>query len=377
MSLRGRSLHAPEPQIVWDGLGLDSPHSGIGYYGKCLHEALCALGETPIITSLVGTPTIINRDKVLFVPNARALTNNRKSASSRIYGLKPVFPSISYKIATQKFTSLIYHGLSNLNLPCFVKKRANDRFVVTIHDLIPLMAGGPSALSVQMRILMPQVVQIADAIIVPSAWTKNCLAERFGTLIAEKIHIVPNGTTTMDVGISSSTSSFGDKPNDVLSVARGEGYKRLPLIAALAKAMPNVNFILITDAMGLRQVGISSSNLKVLTSVNRNQLVEAYRSSKVFLHPSLYEGWCLPAADAIMAGLFTLYVKGSGIQEVCNYAPLRSFGLSPKDGLDSWIEATTEALKKKDKMQTEVYQTDLPSWQENATKTLKIYRSII
>jgi mannosyltransferase len=377
MSLSGRSLHAPELQIVWDGLGLDSPHSGIGNYGKCLHEALCELGEIPIITALVGTSTITNRENVLFVPheNAATPTSIRKRSADKIYGLKPVFPSLSYKVAARNYPAMIYHGLSNLNLPCFVKKRANDRFVVTIHDLIPLMAGGPSALSVQMRVLMPRVVHLADAIIVPSIWTKNSLVDRFGESVCNKINVIPNGTT--DIREEFSENPPTEKTNDVLAVGRGEGYKRIHLIVDLAKASPKTRFILVTDEFGARRVGSPPTNLKVLVKISRQQLVEAYSTSRIFLHPSLYEGWCLPAADAIKAGLFTIFVKGTGIEEVCAYAPGASFGLDAGAGLNQWQEALFGALADKANRTAKEVKSNLPTWRENAEKTLKIYQSLL
>jgi glycosyltransferase involved in cell wall biosynthesis len=377
MSLRGRSLHTPEPQIVWDGLGLDSPNSGIGHYGKCLHEALAELGESAIVTSLVGSPTIINRDKILYIPHANTAVppSKRKLSPARIYGLKPVFPSLSYKVAARSYAAMIYHGLSNLNLPCFTKRRQVDRFVLTIHDLIPMIVGGPSVLSVQMRVLMPRVVRMADAIIVPSNWTKNSLIDRFGESVGNKITVIPNGTA--DLGDELSENPHKEKTNDVLAVGRGEGYKRLHLVAALAQASPQTRFILVTDDFGARRVGVPPANLKVLTKISRQQLVEAYSTSRVFIHPSLYEGWCLPAADAIKAGLTTIFVKGTGIEEVCAYAPGASFGLDAGAGLDQWQEVLSAVLANKANSTANGGKLGLPTWGENAEKTLKIYQSLL
>lgn len=375
MSLRGRDPHEESPQIVWDGLGLASAHSGIGYYGRCLYDALAELGETPVVTSLAGSSCIINREKILIVSDAKAIQSKRRLSTSKIFGLKPVFPSLSYKIASRKFSAMIYHGLSNLNLPCFVKRRSADRFVVTIHDLIPLMAGGPTALSVQMRVLMPRVVHVADAIIVPSNWTKNSLIERFGEQVAKKINVIPNGTIDFASEISKDTQK--EKTNDVLSVARGESYKRLHFIAALAKAQPGARFILVTDELGARRLGAVPSNLKVFTKISRRQLLDAYAASQIFLHPSLYEGWCLPAADAIKGGLVTIYVKGTGIEEVCAYAPERCVGLDAGAGLDTWHEALADALANKANKSTVGAEIGLPTWRDNAEKTLKIYHSLL
>jgi mannosyltransferase len=222
---------------------------------------------------------------------------------------------------------------------------------------------------------MPRVVQLADAIVVPSNWTKNSLIDRFGESVCNKINVIPNGTT--DIREDFSENPPTEKTNDVLAVGRGEGYKRIHLIADLAKASPKTRFILVTDEFGARRVGSPPTNLKVLVKISRQQLLEAYSTSRIFLHPSLYEGWCLPAADAIKAGLFTIFVKGTGIEEVCAYAPGASFGLDAGAGLNQWQEALFGALADKANRTAKEVKSNLPTWRENAEKTLKIYQSLL
>lgn len=376
MSHRAGSMTSSAlPQIVWDGLGLDSTHSGIGHYGHSLHEALSALGVRPLITSLVGVPSIAEPDSVLLVPNPKPLSRNRGKIISRLYGLKPVFPSISYKFASRQFPVMIYHGLSNLNLPCFVKRRPQDRFVVTIHDLIPLLVGGSSALSAQMRFLIPRVVKISDAIIVPSNWTRQGLLERYGANLEKKIHVIPNGTAQLFADQSEQSSNA--KINDILVVSRGESYKRLELISSVASMLPNMKFIVVTDELGVRRMASAGPNLRVFSKVSRQDLVTMYLSSRIFMHTSLYEGWCLPAADALKAGLFTLFVKGSGIEEVCAYAPDRCLGMAADEGPEAWRDAILNVSKTKPSSASERIRIDLPTWQDNAKKALGIYESLL
>lgn len=363
------------PQVVWDGLGLDSTHSGIGHYGHSLHEALSALGVTPVITSLFGESSIAEHDSILYVLNSKPSSHNRGKIISRLYGLKPVFPSLSYKFASRQFPAMIYHGLSNLNLPCFVKRRPQDRFVVTIHDLIPLLVGGSSALSAQMRLLMPRVVKMSDAIIVPSNWTRQGLLERYGASLEKKIEVIPNGTA--ELFSDQSEQSSNAKTNDILVVSRGESYKRLDLISSVASMLPNMKFVVVTDELGVRRIASAGPNLNVFTKVSRQDLVAMYLSSRIFMHASLYEGWCLPAADALKVGLFTLFVKGSGIEEVCAYAPDRCLGMAADDGPEAWRDAILNVVKTKFSIPSERIRIDLPTWRDNAKKTLGIYESLI
>jgi glycosyltransferase involved in cell wall biosynthesis len=367
---------ATKPYVVWDGLGLTTPHSGVAFYGSRLHDELVDCGTRPMITALRGIPPVVNSGQVLFI-DSPGLNISQSLTGQKFLSLKPIFSSVSYRHVKNKVDALIYHGLSNLNLPVFSKKRAADRFVLTIHDLIPLITGGTSLLSLQMRLLMPRVVDLADAIIVPSTWTMRCLSHYFGNKVLDKISVVPNGTDPVTVTKAQANLSSSKIQNDILSVGRGEDYKRLSLILAVAKALPHVRFLLITDAKGQQMVKSAPTNLSVVSNVSLDQLREAYLSSRVFLHPSLYEGWCLPAADAIQLGLKVIYVRGTGIEEVCSYAPNRSFGLGPEDGLSAWVDATRQMLQGSDSQPFVITASGLPTWRENAEKTLKIYSSLI
>jgi hypothetical protein len=135
MNLRP-SLHeqGTVPMIVWDGLGLSAEYSGIGVYGQSLYRALNDLGCTPHVAALKG-------DMPSYVPEGfqiKVLKSENKLVS-KLQKLKPFYPLSTYNACkeTSADAGLIFHGLSNVNLPTVLSKRNSDRFVITIHDIIP------------------------------------------------------------------------------------------------------------------------------------------------------------------------------------------------------------------------------------------------
>jgi glycosyltransferase involved in cell wall biosynthesis len=379
MNLASSRANPHERQIIWDGLGLSSPFSGVGYYGSRLYEACVGAGRSLRVTAFgKDVPPFVGVNQVLTVDPLKAAPFGTRNFFAKAGRLKPVFSSLSYHEIKQHYPAVTYHGLSNINLPVFVKPRAQDRFVITIHDIIPLLNKDLSPLSIQTRILVPRVMGLAHAIIVPSHWTRKTLLDVFGNSHESKIHIIPNGTSTPAHQLPERAALANELTCDVLSVARGEAYKRLELVLEIARALPSLSFNIVTDRAGQTRLGGAPDNVKIFCAITAAELAQMYQSSKVFLHTSLFEGWCLPAADAVMARRFVVYVKGTGIDDVCAFASERCLALEPEASLDSWVEAVRSMVAQFKEPSASAHKvTELPTWQSCAEKTLKIYDSLL
>ena len=364
------------PQIVWDGLGLSNEHSGVGSYGKNLYLALGLLGVFPKVV-------VSSASDVQYVPAADQIglgAGAQFNFSKRLIQLKPVYPVYGYHRARSEASKnqdasssrkgMIYHGLSNINLPCFGRKLAEDRFVITVHDIIPLLVRENSALALQMRVLMPRVLDKADHIITGSKWAKETVLSHFGMKYSGKISAVGYGTEVP----AETVANVASKTIDGLSIARGESYKRLEMIEAIARKHPHYKFAVVTCHAGRRRLAEAPTNLKVHVQLTRWELENLFSSSKIFIHPSLFEGWCLPAADALMRGLHVLYCTGSGIDEIFEGHSAAATGLPRSASLVDWCEAFSAAitaLKPAENIGT------LKKWSEVAQKTLQIYQSLV
>jgi len=379
MNLASSRANPHERQIIWDGLGLSSPFSGVGYYGSRLYEACVGSGRRPRVTAFdKDAPPFVDANQLLTIDPLKAAPFGTRNFFAKAGRFKPVFSSLSYHEITRHYPAVTYHGLSNINLPVFVKPRAQDRFVITIHDIIPLLKKDISPLSIQTRILLPRVMRLAHAIIVPSYWTRKTLLDVFGDTHESKIHIIPNGTATPAHQLPRYEALANDVTYDVLSVARGEAYKRLELVLEIARALPSLSFNIVTDRAGQIRLAGAPENVKIFCAIKSAELAQMYQNSKVFLHTSLFEGWCLPAADAVMARRFVIYVKGTGIDDVCEFASERCLALEPEASLDSWVEAVRSIVAQFQEPSASAHKvTELPTWQSCAEKTLKIYDSLL
>lgn len=357
------------PMIVWDGLGLSMERSGVGVNGAMLYQALKELGCVPYVLSFADeTLSYVSPDRAL------KLANGTNPLWDRFLKLKPIYPICSYRSRKELWPELpvIFHGLSNINLPVGLSKKPTDRFVISIHDIIPLNVNRLSPLAIQMSLLLPRVIARADKIITGSYWTKIQLMERYGLGLADKIHNIAYGTLPPPETFKSSSAT---KSIDGLSIARGEDYKRLDFLVSLAERRPFHQFALVTDELGQQMVANAPKNLQVLSRQTRLEIETLYRKARVMIHPSLYEGWCLPVADALMRGLFVLYCKGSGIDEVTSFgAKGQTLGLPREAKIEDWI-SSFDLLVNKDPI-TKV-EAKLPKWSEIGQKTLKIYKSLL
>lgn len=177
------------PEVYWDSLGLDRPDSGIGVYGASLLRELAAIEVFPKIV-------VPNYLEFFPVKQQRLSGEPRflsKLPARKLWGSEFSFNSINPDLQATRPT--IYHGLSNFNLPCIRRPKPQAvRFVLTVHDLIPILAGSSvsRALRLQSRFLLPRALERADSIIAVSNWTSSTLAERFPQHCS-KITVIPNG----------------------------------------------------------------------------------------------------------------------------------------------------------------------------------------
>jgi Glycosyltransferase Family 4 len=380
------------PLIVWDGLGLCNEYSGVGTYGHSLYTALATRGIRPyvVVNSAEGSA---------YVTGERRLEIGSKGSSetplmpqliprlipqlipAKLRAMKPIFSLCAYSRAKSEFPkststdprAMIYHGLSNINLPAVGRKRTGDKFVITVHDIIPLLAGENTALALQMKILLPRVLERADHIITVSSWTRQTLIEHFGNRLFRKITVIGNGTAPVD-DVTAAMAASTQKTIDGLTIARGESYKRLEIVEAVARGHPHSKFAVVTCAQGRQRLVHAPENLKVHVQLTGQELQGLMASSKILIHPALFEGWCLPAADALSRGLHVMYCTGSGIDEVVANHPQRASGLTSKASLADWCDGFKAALSAYD---PQLKAPVLENWSDVAKKTLNIYALLV
>ena len=253
--------------------------------------------------------------------------------------IKALWATWAYGELCHKYKGpFLFHGLSNLNLP-LKKRNSKHIFFLTIHDGIPLLApGGVSAsIALQSRFLFPRVISLADRIICVSKWTQDWVEQAYPAALGKCVQI-PNGFSPWR---SPSISAIPASKLRIMVVSRFEKYKQFELLAKIIQKTLGLFLItVVSDGRGisfLRDKIGAHQNIFYFSAIEDIQLQHLYEVADVLLHTSRFEGFCLPAAEALANGVPVVYCKGSGIDEVVGAAV--GVGIEPGAPLDTWVSA--------------------------------------
>ncbi|MEZ4742117.1 MAG: glycosyltransferase [Bdellovibrionota bacterium] len=238
----------------------------------------------------------------------------------------------------------------------------------------------------QFKYLLPRIMQTADKIISVSRWTTEGLAHLFPSF-AHKIVTIPNGFYEFDKEqkFSGELLKTGSTIK-LLAVSRFESYKRLELLCNILYKKPHeFKAILVTDDHGVKWAHknapalIKLGSLRVVSNIDKNALKKLYRESNVFVHPSLYEGFCLPAAEALASGTPVVYTSGSALDETVGN--LVGVPMNQSATIFDWITAIEYAANLKF---TQKFHRDIgdhiekaPKWDSSAKHLAKVYYSLV
>ena len=211
------------------------------------------------------------------------------------------------------------HGLSNINLTSLPLTSSSEiNRVITVHDLIPLIAPDmvSKALYLQFSAVFGRVLKRADRIVCVSNWTRNELLKRYPEF-DQKTKVILNGRAEgkIDHGLRIKTSN--DNQYKIMSVGRFEPYKRHEFLFEIVKNTVDLRLSLVTDAAGKKYVEsnlgqlVKSGRIEVFVKKSPQEMIELYRSSDCYVQTSLYEGYCLPAAESMSHGTPVIYQSGA------------------------------------------------------------------
>ena len=168
-------------QVYWDGCGLDNVYSGIGRYAFSLYSSLVELGVQPLL--------LVGRDPVYILKNigTRCLILKKKSLPvffKTFYSYFYLKRSLGEIVANKR----IFHAHANFNLPTLKNFSNKQKYVLTVHDFIPIILKKDvsSSLYLQFKYLFPRAADKADLLICVSNWTRDCLVDFFPAYSAKQ-----------------------------------------------------------------------------------------------------------------------------------------------------------------------------------------------
>jgi len=309
------------PRVVIDVRILE--HAGIGTYIRNVVPRVIAARPDWDFTLLASRP----------VPAAwRAPNVSVVSCTSRIYTLQE---QLELPLKTPARADLFWSP--HYNIPLFV----SAPLVVTVHDVchlaLPELFDG-ALKQWYARSLFAAVRRRADEIIFDSEFSRAEFERFVGT---------PRRSTTIHLGVAKSWSATNGRPAPnatpyVLFIGSARPHKNL---AALLRAFEMISAsvphdLLIVGGLDKQRTADSSihalmaglgSRVRVLEDVDDESLVGIVANADALVMPSLYEGFGLPALEAMAAGCPCLVSSAASLPEVCGNAAVFFDPRDPSD----------------------------------------------
>lgn len=258
--------------------------------------------------------------------------------------------------------------------------------VVTIHDLIHLrFPEHRTALELAYaRSTVARALRTAARTLTVSSTTRQELRERFGAL-GEGAVVVPNAVderfrAAMRADVLERTlERFGLAPGYLLFVGNPKPHKNLPALlsanAQLRDSRPGWPPLVL--AGGEVDHGDASPGVRRLGVVAESDLPALYRGALALVVPSLWEGFGLPALEAMASGTPVIAAARGALPEVIGDAGLL-FDPDAPEALSATLDrAVSDPELRADLARRGESRAQRFSWRETARATLGVYREIL
>ncbi|MFA6522940.1 MAG: glycosyltransferase family 1 protein [Candidatus Peribacteraceae bacterium] len=228
----------------------------------------------------------------------------------------------------------------HFNVPFF----CSTPFVVTIHDLILHHYPNDATLLRRCgyRLLVSRAVRRARRVIAVSNFTAGEVRSTFGKRIAGKVSVVPEGVSDGfrrpdDEKVREVLSRYGLTLPYFLYVGNAKEHKNVQMLidAFSDAALPGEQLALVTEGKEVSSL-VWREGIRRAENVHDEDLAALYAGAKAFVTASLYEGFCLPVAEAAACGCPVIAANRGAIPEA---APDGAMLIEPT------IEAFAEAFR--------------------------------
>ena len=267
--------------------------------------------------------------------------------------------------------------------------------VVTVHDLgyLHLPDSFPLVLRVALRLLVPRSLTRATRIIAVSEFTRQDILARY-PIPPEKVAVTPEGADARFRPCASAQTAsvlgrYGLGPGFVFSLGRlnrrknlerllnayaslrGQGLVQVPLVIG---GKPDYG---VQEALRRAKLSEDASSVRFTGLIPDEDLPAFYTGAACFVYPSLFEGFGLPALEAMACGTPVVASNRTAIPEVVGDAALT---VDP-ESVEALARAMTRILTDRD-LSMDLSRRGLLrsrqfSWEETARRTLAVYREAV
>ena len=273
----------------------------------------------------------------------------------------------------------VYHTTYQRVLP-YVRRRA---VVATHHDSTPDKYAElfPDADAIHAR--LKKVYARADRVICISEASRSDLL-RYFDIAEEKTEVIHHGFTRLARLENGASAGLPERPY-VLYVGSRAAYKNFPLVLKAMAAVKDKDLQLLVagggawsakEAAVLEKAGLQE-RVHLLPRLTDGVLAEAYRGARMFVYPSLYEGFGFPPLEAMDAGCPAIVSRTSSLPEVCGDA---AFYFDPR--VLEELVALMDRMSMDEQFRLEkraagFAQAGFYTWEKTAQQTLNAYRKAL
>lgn len=378
-------------KVGFDGTPLAAPmcYTGAGHYAAQLLRHLASV-EGDVAYLVYGPPGMARPGWLPRGMGWQPLPVLRLGRLSALTTGLFLLPTLVKRDALDVFHSPTVHTRASL-LP--VPRGLSCRLVVTVHDLIPLRyreltgQGLPWRMRLFYRWNLEGALR-ADRIVTVSETSRQELLAA-SDLPAHRVSAIPNGIgppPPEDERGEGLLAALGVRRPYLLFVGSWEPRKNIGrLLEAFALArqrgLPHQLALVVEAHSGhARRLLERAQNLpcwgelRFLHSLDDGAMWALYRHADALACPSLYEGFGLPAAQAMACGTPVVASPRGALREVLGEAALYIDPLDPASIAEGLLDVTRDEALRQRLSRLGRERAALYSWEEAARRTVAVYR---
>jgi glycosyltransferase involved in cell wall biosynthesis len=268
---------------------------------------------------------------------------------------------------------------------CFLPLVRRGAGVVTIHDLAfeAYPDDFSSRTGTKYRWITPRAAHSAQLVIVPSQATADDVARRYG-VDAGKLRVIPNAPS-LPVGDAPLPAWMADGGPYLLAVGDLRAKKNLARVVAAwsalrADGLVGHRLVLAghgdVAALGLPAGAPLPKGLHVTGFLADGELDAVMRGAALVVHASLYEGFGLVVAEAMVRGTPVAIADATSLPEVAGGAAER-FDPEDVDDLAAAILRALAPARAAELRALGLARAQAFSWQASADATADVYRELL
>lgn len=252
------------------------------------------------------------------------------------------------------------------------------KLVATIHDANHLALAESSSFthSAYYRLVVGPRARKAEALITVSEFSRAEISRHLD-LAPERLQVIYNGVDpSFHVPAQAELDEFrarrGLPSRYFAAIGNQKAFKNLRVLLPIVEGLP-APIVLLAGRGARRALGFSDAVIE-LSPLSDEELVRFYAASSAVLIPSRYEGFGLPALEALACGVPVIASNAGAHPEVLGNTGI----LVPPTNSLAWREACQRVLR--DDVLRKRMQRDGPerasrfSWDDCAKQTVQVYR---